>query len=114
MNVRIILGAMALPVLLGACSQVSALAPVSGGPVTTVRNAVYDVLVADQVQILIAPQCAPTDSGFTCEGSTVDGKPIVATAGPTAPYDLLVTIDGVEVFRGTAQDVINAAVQEAS
>lgn len=108
------LGLLALPALLTACSQVTALAPVGGGPITTVRNAIYDVLVAQQVQLLVAPDCEPAATGFTCTGTTSDGRVIRATAGPTAPYDLVITVDGAEIYRGTAQAVVDAALGESS
>lgn len=104
----------AAAVMLTACSQINALTPVGGDSVTSVRNAVYDVLVADGVDILVAPTCAPSDSGFLCEGTTVDDRPIVARAGAAAPYDLTITIGGETVFEGSAQDVLQRAVEEAS
>ena len=100
--------------LLAACSQVSALTPVGGDSVTSVRNAVYDVLVADGVDILVAPTCASSDAGFLCEGTTLDDQPILARAGATAPYSLTITIGGETVFEGTAQDVLQRAAEEAS
>lgn len=103
-----------LPLALGACSQAAALTPVSGGPVTSVRMAVYDVLVAQQVPILVAPQCTPAADGFTCTGKTTDGKEILATGGPSAPYPITVTVGGSTIFEGNAQDVLAKAVQEAS
>ena len=111
---RRLIALAALPLALGACSQVDALAPVSGGPVTSVRMAVYNVLVEQQVPILVAPQCAPASSGFTCTGKTTDGQEILATGGPTAPYAITIAVGGTTIFEGTAQDVLNKAVQEAS
>lgn len=108
------LGLLALPALLTACSQVTALAPVGGAPITTVRNAIYDVLVEQQVQLLVAPACEPVPDGFTCAGTTSDGRTIRATAGPTAPYELVITVDGAEIYRGTAQSVVDAELGESS
>ena len=104
----------ALPIALGACSQINALAPVSGGPITSVRIAVYDVLVEQNVPILVAPQCTPATSGFTCTGKTPDGQEILATGGPTAPYPITITVGGTTIFQGNAQDVLDKAAQEAS
>lgn len=109
------LGLVALTsALLAACSQISALTPVGGDAVTSVRNAVYDVLVADGVGILVAPTCASSDSGFQCEGLTLDDKAIVAVADAASPYALTITIDGETIFEGTAEDVLQRAVEEAS
>lgn len=108
---------LAIPTLclaLTSCSQIDALAPVGGAAITSVRNATYDVLVDEGVAILVAPQCTAVPTGFTCEGSTVDGEPIMAEAGPEAPYELTVTVGREVLFEGTAQEVLEAAVLEAS
>ena len=99
---------------LTACSQVAALTPVSGGPLTSVRNASYDVLVAQQVQILVAPVCTAAGTGFTCTGSTVDGKDITVEASGTTPYPMTVKVGGSVVFEGNAVDVLQQAVLEGS
>lgn len=108
---------LTVPVLclgLTSCSQIDALAPVGGAAITSVRNATYDVLVDEGVEILVAPQCNAVPTGFTCEGSTVDGLTILAEASADAPYELTISIDGKNVFQGTAQEVLEAAVMEAS
>ena len=101
-------------VTLTGCSQIDALAPVGGAAVTTVRNATYDVLVDADVEILVAPQCSAVASGFRCEGSTVDGAQIIAEATPDAPYELKVSVGEELLFDGTAEEVLQIAVQEAS
>lgn len=107
--------AVALATLaLSACSQISALTPVGGTAITSVRNATYEVLVDQQVPILTAPECAATDGGFTCTGSTVDGAEILTVAQGTNPYPMTITVGGEVLFEGNAQDVLDAAVLEAS
>ena len=107
--------AIAVPAaVLAGCSQIEALAPVGGTAITTVRIATYDVLIDQQVPILEAPVCTPSDSGFTCTGSTIDGAEIVATAQGTNPYPMTITVGGSVIFEGNAQDVLDAAVLEAS
>lgn len=103
-----------MAVTLTGCSQIDALAPVGGAAVTAVRNATYDVLVDSDVEILVAPQCSAVASGFLCKGSTVDGAPIIAEATPDAPYELTVLVGEEVLFDGTAEEVLEAAVQEAS
>ena len=110
----IAVGVAALALALSACSQVSALTPVGGTAITSVRNATYEVLVDQKVPILEAPQCVPNDTGFTCTGSTIDGAEIVATAQGTNPYPMTITVGGAVIFEGNAQDVLDAAVLEAS
>lgn len=109
-----IIALAAAPALLAACSQINALTPVGGDVITGVRIATNDVLVDKGVTILVAPQCVTEASGFTCNGTTTDGQQIVSTATSTAPYDLVVTVGGAEIFRGTVQEVLDKAAQEAS
>ena len=104
----------ALPLALGACSQVASLAPVSGGPITSVRIAVYDVLVAQEVPILVAPQCTAVTDGFSCTGTTMDGQEIVATASGVSPYALTITVGGTTIFQGNAKDVLDESAKVAS
>jgi hypothetical protein len=47
-------------------------------------------------------------------GSTVDNEPIVVEASGTAPFPLVITVDGITIFEGSAQDVLDQAVLEAS
>jgi hypothetical protein len=100
--------------LLTACSQVASLTPVGGSSVTSVRNAANDVLIEQAVPILVAPTCRAVDSGFACEGSTVDGAEILVTAAGTAPYDMVISVGGTVIFEGNAQAVLDAAVLEGS
>ncbi len=100
--------------LLTACSQIGALTPVGGAAITSVRNATYDVLVDQQVPILVAPQCASIETGFTCTGSTTDGDAIVAEAESQAPYQLRIKVGDQIIFEGTAQQVLEAAALESS
>ena len=101
-------------VLLAGCSQIDSLTPVGGSAITSVRNATNDVLVDQQVSILVAPVCTEVDSGFTCTGSTTDGREILTKASGTSPYELTISIDGEVVFTGTATEVLEAAVLESS
>ena len=104
----------ALPLALGACSQVASLTPVSGGPITSVRIAVYDVLVAQEVPILVAPQCAAVTGGFECTGTTMDGREILATASGSSPYAFVITVGGTTIFQGNAKDVLDESAKVAS
>ena len=113
-RLAVILVAAAGGVLLAGCSQIDSLTPVGGSAVTSVRNATNDVLVDQQVSILVAPVCTEVDSGFTCSGSTTDGREILTKAGGTSPYDLTISIDGEVIFTGTAKEVLEAAVLESS
>jgi len=96
------------------CSQVEALTPVGGTAQTTVRNATYDVLLEQQVDILVAPVCSAESTSIVCRGSTVTGATIVATGSNAKPYDMTIEIDGRVIFQGSATDVLAEALLEAS
>lgn len=96
-----------------ACSQITNLAPVSGGPLATVRNGVYDVLVANKVDILVAPQCVQEATQFSCAGTTTDGKPIEATATLTTPYSMTVVVGGSVLYEGDVQEALQQAAEES-
>lgn len=113
-HLGLILATVACGLLLSACSQIDSLTPVGGAAVTSVRNATNDVLVDQQVSILVAPVCTEVDSGFTCTGSTTDGREILTKAGGTSPYELTILIDGEVIYTGTAKEVLEAAVLESS
>ena len=107
------LGAVLLAAVLSGCSQIGALTPVGGSAITSVRNATNDVLMEQGVEILVAPICEKGADAFTCKGSTVDGKDITAEATLIAPYELRIDVGGEEIFSGTAQEVLDAAVLES-
>lgn len=113
-HLGLLLAAAAGGLLLSACSQIDSLTPVGGAAVTSVRNATNDVLVDQQVSILVAPVCTEVDAGFTCTGSTMDGREILTKAGGTSPYELTISIDGEVIYTGTAKEVLEAAVLESS
>lgn len=100
--------------LITGCSQIDALAPVGGEAQTTIRNATYDVLLDERVDILVAPTCAKEATQIICRGTTVTGAPIVATGASTKPYTLRVEVDGAVIFDGSATDVLADALLEGS
>lgn len=101
-------------VMVSGCSQVDAYAPVSGGPKSTVEIAVADVLAAQQVPVLVRPECELVEQAFACKGSTTAGQPIVATSTATAPFMLTLTVGDTVIFDGDAQDAINDAMRAGS
>jgi hypothetical protein len=96
------------------CSQVSALAPVGGDDITTLRIAIDDVLLAARVQVLVAPKCAPVGEGFACKGSTTDGAAIVATSPAGEPRQVSVSVGGKVLFEGEVSAVVDKAAGVAS
>ena len=106
--------AIAATVVLVGCSQINALAPVSGGPLQTVRVGVLDVLVRDDIPILVAPVCTQEPTQFTCLGSTIDGKEITAESTLTKPYMITVAVGGVVLYEGDVQVILDNAAQVKS
>lgn len=84
------LGAVAITLLLGGCSQVAALAPVGGDGLAEVRYGAIDVLLAEGVDVLEAPVCvagaAPTRGGATA--ADADGAGTASGATPATAADV--------------------------
>lgn len=99
---------------LAGCSQITALAPVSGGPQSTVEVAIGNLLTEQKVEVLVLPQCVKEAAEFRCTGSTVDGSVILGIAQAKAPYPLTVTIGDTELYSGDAQALIDAAMEGTS
>lgn len=98
-----------LVALLAGCSQIDALQPVSGVPLSTVGIAVGDVLVDQKVPIKVAPVCTETPEQFTCAGSTLADEPIEVTVPNDEQQVMVVKVAGKEIFTGPVQDVIEEA-----
>jgi hypothetical protein len=100
--------------LTGCASQISGLAPVGGDTITGVRFAAIDVLLKEGIAIKRAPVCHDVASGYTCTGTTVDGKAIEVTATDADDPAMLVTVDGAEIYRGSMMSKLDEAAQATS
>jgi hypothetical protein len=100
--------------LVAGCSQVSALAPVGGDDITTLRIAIDDMLSAQQVPVLVSPKCVAEGDAFACTGSTKDGSPIVATSPPGEPRTMSVTVGAEVIYEGEVQSVVEKAAEADS
>lgn len=95
--------------LSGCASQIAALKPVSGDKIAGVRAAAIDVLIAQDFQILEAPQCAQDDVAITCTGLTMD-KSVISVSSPLdPPGNFTVTVADKTVFEGSIADVLTQA-----
>jgi hypothetical protein len=83
------------------------LAPVSGGPITTLRTAANDVLLEKGVEILVAPECTESESTFTCTGTTIDMEPITVTSSDAEATTMTVTVGGTVLYDGDVKSVID-------
>lgn len=92
--------------LLASCSQINALAPVSGVPLSTVQIAVNDVLMRKEVPILTAPICTASEAAFTCSGTTLRNEPIEVRVPNDATQVMTITVAGKQIFKGPVQAVI--------
>ncbi|NQX10591.1 hypothetical protein HQQ80_03005 [Microbacteriaceae bacterium VKM Ac-2855] len=99
-----------IALMLTGCTQVAAIAPVGGDRVSNVRYATLDVLVAEGVELLAAPDCVESDRSVTCTGSTVDGTVITATSAATTEDHLEIVVGTSTLFSGSISAVIEDAV----
>ncbi len=96
------------------CSQLSALAPVSGDDITALRTAVYDVLLENDVDILVAPQCEESGAGYTCAGTTIDNEAIAVVAeGDDETLSMTVKVGSRVVYDGNVEDVVQRFAEVA-
>lgn len=96
------------------CSQVSALAPVGGDDITTLRIAIDDVLAEGHVSVLASPKCAAVGGGYACKGSTTDGMAIVATSPAGEPRQVTVKVGSSIVYDGEVATVVERAAEAHS
>lgn len=96
------------------CSQVEALAPVSGKRTTEVRFAANDVLLGQHVLILTAPVCVTTRGTIECDGTTFDDEKITVTSEARDPANMNVTVGSRTIYQGSWQDVLDANARPAS
>lgn len=98
-----------LTVVSGCASQLDALAPVGGDDLTMVRSAATTVLLANDLQILDAPQCEKSAIEITCAGALLDGSEVLVVA-PLDPFgSMTVTVAGDVLFDGDLKKVIEQA-----
>lgn len=102
--------------VLAGCSQVAALAPVSGNRITEVRFAANDVLLDRGIALAVAPVCDQDGPAITCAGTTAAGEPIaVSASGPAATADTLtVSVNGTTIYQGSVRDVLDASARSTS
>lgn len=104
--------AATLALLLAGCSQVAAIAPVGGDHLAEVRYAAIDVLLADDVELLTAPDCAQAASGeVTCTGETLDGAQITVVSPADDQTVLTVTVGDRELYSGSIMKIIDEAAR---
>lgn len=107
--------AVLVAVTLGGCAnvqtQVAQLQPVAGDALTGVNIAVNDVVLAKDVEVLVAPVCTYEPETYTCKGSTVDGAEIVGTAVGAEPETVTIIVGGKQIFSGAIEEVLKKAAQ---
>jgi hypothetical protein len=98
--------------LLAACSQAAALAPVGGNHFSEVRFAAIDVLTAKDVKVLTAPVCVARSAGaITCSGTTTDDHAIRVISTAADPSSMTVTVAGATIYSGSVQKALDTAVR---
>lgn len=100
------LGAM---ILTGCASQISALAPVGGDTLVSVRTAATNVIQDQGLDILIAPVCTQTETEIYCTGSLIDNQEFHINSPLDDSFNMTITLSGSIIFEGNYQDVLNKA-----
>lgn len=96
---------------LAGCSFTSGLLPSSGNN-PNVYFAQANVLTAQQVPILVVPECSMEPDGTTqvCKGTTIDKQPIVVKADQNQEsLPMTITVGGKVIFSGSAIEVMRKA-----
>lgn len=94
------------------CNQIAQLQPVAGDGVTSVRIATIDVLTDNNIAVKVAPVCTYEGLNYSCNGTTVDGQPIVATGVQTPSADVPQDYsDNIENNSMSASSYITLTVQ---
>lgn len=107
---RLVVAASAL--LLVGCSQVSALAPVGGDRVSSVRYAANDLLVDAGIDVMTAPVCVQAaDKGVTCQGATMDGQDIRVVSTASDQARMVLRVGSRTLYDGDIQTVLEKAMQ---
>lgn len=102
---------LALTGLSGCASQLDALAPVGGDDLSMVRTAATTLLLANNLEILDAPQCEKSETDISCVGSLFDGSEVLVEA-PLEPFgSMTVTVGGSVLFEGDLKKVIEAQAE---
>lgn len=95
----------------GCASQLAALAPVGGDDLAMVRTASITVLLANNLEMLDAPQCEKSETEITCAGTLFDGSDVLVTA-PLDPFgEMTVSVGDVVLFEGDLNTVIESAAR---
>jgi hypothetical protein len=100
---------LGVALLAGCSSQISALAPVGGDDITSLRIAAIDVLLERKLTIRDAPVCSEVAPGYSCTGSLTDGSAIVVTAPDADATTMTITVGGSVVYEGSVQEVLDRA-----
>ncbi|HAS32352.1 MAG TPA: hypothetical protein DEA59_07675 [Microbacterium sp.] len=93
------------------CSQVEALAPVGGNHMTEIRYAAIDILLAKNIDVLVAPVCEQSGEAVSCTGETAEGQTITVESPADATDTVTVTVGSETIFDGKYWDILDDAVR---
>jgi len=93
------------------CSQVEALAPVGGNHMTEIRYAAIDILLAKNIDVLVAPVCEQSGEAVSCTGETAEGQTITVESPADATDTVTVTVGDETVYSGKYWDILDDAVR---
>lgn len=95
--------------LTGCASQISALAPVGGDTLVSVRTAATNVLLGQGLEIMVAPVCTQTESEINCAGTLTDKQEFQVNAPLNGSFAMKITLAHSIIFEGNYQDVLDNA-----
>ena len=93
------------------CSQVEALAPVGGNHMTEIRYAAIDILLAKNIDVLVAPVCEQSGEAVSCTGETAEGQTLTVESPADATDTVTVTVGSETIFDGKYWDILDDAVR---
>lgn len=96
---------------LAGCSQVEALAPVDGNHLTEIRYAAIDILLAKNIEVLVAPVCEQSGEAVSCTGETAAGEAITVESPADATDTVTVTVGNETIYDGKYWDILDDAVR---
>ena len=108
-TVLVATASLAVALLAGCGSQISALAPVGGDDITSLRIAAIDVLLERKLTVRDAPVCTEVAPGYSCVGSLTDGSAIVVVSPDPDATTMTVSVGGTPIYEGSVQEVLDRA-----
>lgn len=93
-------------------TQIDSLQPVAGDAIAALNSAADDVLISEGVDILVAPVCEFSGSGYDCAGTTLSGQKINVTAAGSDPETMTVVVGKKTLYDGSIEEVLQKRAEQ--